>query len=79
MDSKTNDASAKLIHDHHHPVGLENQRFGDDGSSTTRPKQAGNRYDKVYEKNGEITNHRTIVAKSTDMTRLGNFSNSCTE
>lgn len=33
------------------------QRFGDDGSSTTRPEQAFNRYDKVYEKYGEITYH----------------------
>jgi len=28
------------------------QRFGDDGSGTARPEQAGNRYDKVYQKNG---------------------------
>ena len=33
------------------------QRFSDDGSSTARPEQAGNRYDKVYEKYGEITYH----------------------
>jgi hypothetical protein len=26
------------------------QRFGDDGSSTTRPEQAGKRYDKVDKK-----------------------------
>ena len=33
------------------------QRFGDDGSSTTWSEQAGNRYEKVYEKCGEITYH----------------------
>jgi hypothetical protein len=33
------------------------QRFSNDGSSTTRPEQAGNRYDKVNEKYGEITYH----------------------
>jgi len=33
------------------------QRFSDDGSSTARPEQACNRYDKVYEKYGEITHY----------------------
>ncbi len=33
------------------------QRFGDDGTSTTRSEQAGNRYDKMYEKYGEITHY----------------------
>jgi hypothetical protein len=51
------------------------QRFGDDGTSASRSNQAGNRYDKVYEKNGEVTCHRIIVANSKDMTRLGNLSN----
>ena len=36
---------------------LNEQRFGDDGTSTARSEQAGNRYDKVYEKYCEIT-HR---------------------
>jgi hypothetical protein len=55
------------------------QRFGNDGTSATRSKQAGNRYAKVYEKNGEVTYHRIIVAKSKDMTRLGNLSHLCEE
>jgi hypothetical protein len=37
------------------------QRFGDDGTNTIRFKQAGNRYDKMYEKYGEITHHLIIV------------------
>jgi len=53
------------------------QRFGDHSTSATRPKQAGNRYDKVYEKKGEVTYHRIIVTKSKDMTRLGNLSRVC--
>jgi len=36
---------------------LDEQRFGDAGTSTARSEQAGNRYDKVYEKYGEITHH----------------------
>ena len=55
------------------------QRFGGDGSNTARPRQAGNRYDKVYEKNGEVTYHRIIVTKSKDMTRLGNLPHLCGE
>jgi hypothetical protein len=55
------------------------QRFSDNGPSATRSKQAGKRYDKVYEKNGEVTYHRIIVAKSKDMTRLGNLSHLCEE
>jgi hypothetical protein len=55
------------------------QRFGDDGSSTTRSEQAGNRYDKVYEKNGEMTYHRFIVTKTLQLTRLGNLTNLCQE
>ncbi len=27
MDSETNDSPVKLIHDDHHPVAVENQRF----------------------------------------------------
>jgi len=27
MDSESNDSPGKLIHDDHHPVGLEDQRF----------------------------------------------------
>jgi hypothetical protein len=53
------------------------QRFGDYGTGTTMPKQAGDRHDKVYEKNGEVTHHQIIVTNSTDMTRLGNLSNLC--
>ncbi len=33
------------------------QRFGDHGSSTARPEQAGDRYEKVDEKYAEITHH----------------------
>ena len=49
------------------------------GGAATRSKQAGNRYDKVYEEKGEVTYHRIIVAKSKDKTRLGNLSNLCAE
>ncbi len=33
------------------------QRFSNDGPSTARAKQAGDRYDKMYEKYGEITHY----------------------
>jgi len=47
------------------------QQFRDDGSSTTKSEQAANRYDKVYEKNGEMTYHRFIVTKTLQLTRIG--------
>jgi len=52
---------------------FDEKRFGDDGPSATRSKQAGNCYEKVYEKNGEITHHLIIVTHSSRMTRLGNI------
>ncbi len=36
---------------------LYEQRFGDDRASTARLELAGDRYDKVVEKYGEITHH----------------------
>jgi len=53
------------------------QRFGDDGSRTTRAEQACNRYDKVYEKHGDLTYDQIIVTESKEMTRLGNLSHLC--
>ena len=55
------------------------QRFGEDGSSTTRSEQAANRYDKVYEKNGEMSYHRFIVTKTLQLTRIGNLTILCQE
>jgi hypothetical protein len=50
---------------------LDEQRFGGDGPSTARPEQAGDCYDKVDEKYGDITHHQTIVTNMSYMTRLG--------
>ena len=58
---------------------LDEQRFGDDGSSTARSEQLGDRYEKMDEKYAEITHHRSIVTKASHMTTLGNPSNFCEE
>ena len=36
---------------------LDKQRFGNNGSSTARPEQAGDCYKQVYEKYGEIPHY----------------------
>jgi len=36
---------------------FDEERFGDDGPSTTRSKQAGDCYEKMDENYGEITHH----------------------
>jgi integrase len=48
------------------------QRFGDDGTRAARAQQAGNRDEKVYEKNNEIAHHQVIVLNLSSITNLGN-------
>ena len=58
---------------------LEEQRFGDDGSSTTESTQAKERCDEVNEQDDEVAYHRAIVVNVSRMTRLGNPSEICDE
>ena len=58
---------------------FDEQLFGDDGPSTTRPKQAGECYEKVDEYYGEITHHWTIVTKMLCLTSLGTLTELCDE
>jgi hypothetical protein len=55
------------------------QRFSYNRPRPAGPEQAANRHEKVDEKYAEITYHRTNLAKTSPMTRLGNLSDSCEE
>ena len=55
------------------------QRLSNDGPSSARSEQAGDRYEKMDQKYGEITYHGLIVTKASYMTRLGNLSDLCEE
>ena len=58
---------------------LEEQRFGDDRSSTTGSAQAKDRCNEVNEQDDEIANHRSIVINVSPMTRLENLAEICDE
>ena len=58
---------------------LEEQRFGDDRSSTTGSAQAKDRCYEVKEQNDEIAYHRVIVINVSPMTRLENPAEICDE
>ncbi len=58
---------------------FEEQRFGDDRSSTTGSAQAKDRCDEVNEQDDEIAYHRAIVINVSGMARLGNPAEICDE
>ena len=55
------------------------QRFSNHRPSATRSEQPSNGYNKVYEKQGEITYRRIIVSKVLRLTSLGILTDSCNE
>ena len=62
-----------------HKLVFYEQRFSNDGPSTAKSGQAGDRYEKVDQMYGEITYHGLIVTKASHITRLGNLSDLCEE